>query len=684
MTPTSGAARVTTVAVAVVFAATLLAVASPGALAFGLIVQILFIVPGLFIVRRIAGTDAGWLAPLTVGPIVGHALATIALTLLWSAGGRGLWVVVAAPAMVALLIPAAGRLQGRWRLPALLAGDRVALLLLLLLVPLVVAVPFAHVGQAVPDGQAYRAYFTADYVWRRAVVVELAKGDFLPINPYFLDDPLHYYWMPHLLSGAEYRAMGHIFNIDHLLLLESVFVDVFFVAFLYGLVRMFVRLPWAAAAGVATVTLCSSYEGAYALWAYHREGIPLGAVRYLNIDAVSRWMFDPPAMPIDGLQRLLLYQPHHQVGYAMGLLGLIAVARRTRRFDPAALAVAGALLGLSTLLSSFAGMMFTAAVAVFEGTSVLKNLDWRRAAAHAVAGAVPLAAAAGAVLLFQYVDPAGNVLIVRLNPMATQHFLSGTFLSIGPVLILGIAGALIAARGRRGDLLFLGALTITCVVFYFFIDVKDHQDVYAGWRVGHLLFMGSTVVFALLFEHMAALEAGRRRIGDRAGRGRLAGRGADDRHRSLQHPGHHQPRRRPKFQVDDGDDPGGLAALCVVDAKHHAQMRSCRSIPSPAPRPPGRICRRSPSGAWRWGCRLAWCPSRNTSGARIAFRRCTTPMPRAAYDTAIRNHIDYIIVGPPERQWHPGAEERFDSIPALMPMVLRNATISVYKVVPEI
>jgi hypothetical protein len=67
-------------------------------------------------------------------------------------------------------------------------------------------------------------------------------------------------------------------------------------------------------------------------------------VRYLNIDAVSRWMFD--SMPIDGLQRLLLYQPHHQVGYAMGLLGLIAVARRTRRYDPAALAVAGVLLGL--------------------------------------------------------------------------------------------------------------------------------------------------------------------------------------------------------------------------------------------------------------------------------------------------------------------------------------------------
>jgi hypothetical protein len=46
----------------------------------------------------------------------------------------------------------------------------------LLIVPLVVGLPFAHVGEITPDGQAYRAYFTADYVWRRAVVIELAKG----------------------------------------------------------------------------------------------------------------------------------------------------------------------------------------------------------------------------------------------------------------------------------------------------------------------------------------------------------------------------------------------------------------------------------------------------------------------------------------------------------------------------
>ena len=56
------------------------------------------------------------------------------------------------------------------------------------IVPLVVGLPFAHVGEITADGQDYRAYFTADYVWRRAVVIELAKGDVLPVNPYFSGD----------------------------------------------------------------------------------------------------------------------------------------------------------------------------------------------------------------------------------------------------------------------------------------------------------------------------------------------------------------------------------------------------------------------------------------------------------------------------------------------------------------
>ncbi|MGH9221660.1 MAG: hypothetical protein ACRD1W_20305, partial [Vicinamibacterales bacterium] len=294
--------------VAGAYFATLASVAGPAALAFGIPSQLLFLLPGVLIVRAMT-PSSGWLAPVAFGPLLGQALGSLVLTLLWVGGGRGVWTIAAAPLMVAALVLVARRLAGRFRLPSTDSHDLVALALLLLLVPLVAGLPFAHVGELGPDGRDYRQYFTADYVWRRAVVIELAKGEVLPANPFFSGDALHYYWMPHLLSAVQLRFAGAWATLDELLLVQSIAIDAALVAFLYGLVRTFAVRPWAAAAGVAFVVLSSSFEGLYAMFEFMRNGAAIREVRNLNIDAISRWWFQ--AIPIDGLQRVLFYQPHH-------------------------------------------------------------------------------------------------------------------------------------------------------------------------------------------------------------------------------------------------------------------------------------------------------------------------------------------------------------------------------------
>ena len=69
---------------------------------------------------------------------------------------------------------------------------------------------------------------------------------------------------------------------------------------------------------------------------YSAKNVPLSAVKNLNIDAISRWYLQ--GIPIDGLQRLLFYQPHHAVGYVIGMIGLLAIAARQRARDAAAFA----------------------------------------------------------------------------------------------------------------------------------------------------------------------------------------------------------------------------------------------------------------------------------------------------------------------------------------------------------
>lgn len=657
------------------------AVAGPAALTFGLLSQLIFLLPGFLIVRAIL-PGGGWLAPVAFGPLVAQACGSLVLTLLWVAGGRGAWLIVAVPLLIAALVLPARRLAGRFRLPATAPGDAVALAVLLLMVPVLVGFPFAHVGEITPNGQDYRAYFTADYVWRRAVVTELAKGDVLPVNPYFAGDALHYYWMPHVLSAVQYRFAEGWATLDELLLIRSISIDAVVIGFLYGMVRTFGVRPWPAAGGVAFVVMASSFEGLYALFDYARHGVPLRDVKNLNIDAISRWWFQ--GIPIDGLQRLLFYQPHHAVGYGIGLIGLLVIARRERQRDGAVFAIAGTCLGLSIAISSFAGGMLTVAAAIYEGVGVIRHLDLRRAMVHAAAAAVPLGAATALTYGLAYVDTSGSVVALELNRMAIRHFWWVTFLSFGPVLVLcawatvRLAFVRAHAQASADHVGILGALLASCVIFYFFINVRDHQDVYVGWRVGHFLFMAATVLVGILFQHIQQWPAPKRTRGW-AVVATLFVMGVPTTAIDVYNT---------QDITNHGPAPAGRWTLRlspddrqVVDwMKDNTDPRAVVQV-DPVPREfdwayvPAFIERRMAAGI-----PISMIPLRKYQEAANTVRLIYDEPPLLAFERAARAGIDYIIVGPPERALHPGVEDRFASVKDLMPLVFRNGTISIYEV----
>jgi hypothetical protein len=650
-------------------------IASPLPLLFGLLSQAIFVLPGILIVRSIARED-GWLPAIAFGPLAGQALGYLVLTLFWVAGARGAWLLVAAPLVVALLIVPAGRLRGRWRLPKTEPGDAIALALLLIIVPLVVGWPFAHVGEMTPDGQAYRAYFTADYVWRRAVVIELAKGAPMPVNPYFTGDALHYYWMPHMLTGVQYRFASAWASLDELLLIRSISIDLFLVAFLYGMTRLFRVRPWAAALGVAFVILSTSFEGLYALFDYSSKEVPISEVRNLNIDAISRWYFQ--GIPIDGLQRLLFYQPHHIVGYTAGLLGLLALAVRTRPVDAAAFAVSGVCLGLSIAISSFAGLMVTVAAMLYELAGVIRTRDIKRGLIHAIAAAVPLAASVAMVYGLGYVDRSGAVVELVVNRVAVHQFWWVTFLSMGPVIIV-TALAVPALMSERRGLSILGALAATSVFFYFFVNVRDHQDVYVGWRVGHFLFMAAAVVVGVLVERLSASTSATQPLQWAVlVVAFLAGLpttvidiyNTQDITNHNQAPGFHwtlllRPDELEAFDwIENNTRPD---ALFQVDPLAR-DSETWAYLPAFAER------------RMAIGLPISMVPLAKYQQGSEAIRNLFEESPLAAYERAVRARVNYVLIGPPEREAHPGVEERFNSIPNQMSLAFKNGTISIYEV----
>lgn len=453
-------------------------------------IGLLWVAPGVIALDRLYRECASrWGLALLLGPPVGYALTSLCLLAVWLLGGRSGWWLVVTPAVAGAIAACLPPLGTRLDVPRFGRRDVLAVALLLLLVPLIVARPFSKVGADLPEGRAYRAYFTADFVWAMAVVSEVSKGDVLPQNPYHLDMPLHYYWLAHLLPALEHRTLGREVRLDHLLLANAVFSAVMFVAFLYGLGKQVSRSVVATVLGCVITVLLTSPEGLYVLVDLWWQDRPLSLVRYLNIDAISRWFFG--ALPVDGLHRLLLYQPQHQIGYALACTALLVMVQQARRPTTRAAAAAGALLGCAFLISTFSAVMVAVMVAMVGSMTILRARAWKAGMMQALAGGGPLLAAAALTRYLAYVTGVGRLIEVLPNPLAVRHPISGPVISMGPVLAVLAAGAWLWHRktaGRERGLL-AGVALVVCITFYFFVGVRDHQDVYVGWRAGHLIFI---------------------------------------------------------------------------------------------------------------------------------------------------------------------------------------------------
>ena len=456
-------------------------------------VLIWFAVPGVLLGRRLyGGQPGGWPAAFLAGPAWGYVLSSLALLGLWAGGVRSFRWLMLAPIFAALMAWPFRRLASNLSVPRIGRRDVGACALVLLSVVAIVGLPYAHIGEDLPEGRAYRAYFSADFVWEMAVVAEVSKGDMPPQNPYYLNDVLHYYWLMHLLPAAEHRAMPRAFSVEQLLLVNALSAALAFGGFFYFFVRHFVDRPWPAALACVGVLCCSSFEGLERLiWIWQADA-HIGVLRTLNIDAVANWFYQ--GMKIDGVHRLLLYQPQHEIGYLLGFSALLLIVQARDCSRAALMFLCGLFLGMSLLFSSFAAGIFAIAAAAYESARLIAARRWKAFLPCALAAAVPLGAALALGIVLQYVDPVdgGNPpLTFGLNPLAGHRVGMSVFLNFGPVLIVAVAG-LVAVLWRRMLPRFV-PLFITlavCTLAYFYVDVPDVQNVYVGFNVGKLIFVG--------------------------------------------------------------------------------------------------------------------------------------------------------------------------------------------------
>jgi hypothetical protein len=340
---------------------------------------------------------------------------------------------------------------------------------------------------------------------------------------------------------------------------------------------------------------------------------------------------------------------------------------------------------MGLLLSSFAAGMLAVVTAVYEAWRLIRARQWRAFIPCAIAAAVPMVAALVATNLLHYIDRGESSTLVTfgVNRMAVRSWQMAIFLSFGPVLIVAAVGAAtVVWRRALSRFVVVGLIVVVCAIFYFLVDVPDHQGVYVGWHAGKLAFFALTPLcgFALQ-EWWAGGRWSRLTIGVLTGLVALAA--------------------LPTVVVDvyntqdvwnRAQGPGFRWTVLL----NPDEVKGLDWIKEWTPKKARVQVEPNVRGRDTWAYLPAFAERRMSAGLPIsmiplakyehaserirALYQSTSA--KAAYDSAVAQCIDYLVVGPPERdpRAYPRLQPLLDGNADLFTPAFRNDALAVYAV----
>jgi hypothetical protein len=641
--------------------------------------------PGWPLARWFAGDASGLLTRIPLALLLGYVAGATVYTVLRLMGVSSPLVVLLTCLLLALLLQflLRGPRDGVVALAPLGAQDLIGLGILWLIVAAVIGPVFARVGLSTPQGLAYRAYFVADLFAHMTVVAELIKGVSPPLNPFYPHEAFPYYWTSFTLP-ALFAALRPALLVDRGILLNDLMAAALLVSTGYIVLRAIGASALATTISWAVVILASSYEGAFFLWRQHARNRPFGAFRYLNIDGLTRWIWDLP--PVDGLHRMMWYTPQHELAISLGMLVLLTCVLARRPHSLSRGIADGLLLGAMLAFSSFNGMMLIGVYALAE-VGILafdRGRDLLRWLLSRTVAAVIALAFLGLTLALGMVQHTPNALILGWN----EHFLikplTFILLSFGPALLFAPLGVARVMRTPR-LLMAISAVTVVSLGLFLFVDLRGHENTYVTFRTGQLMFIVLAIMLAF------AIDAWRQWPRPAAfGLFALLLVGS-----VLAVPTVAMDWSNTRDIENTEMDPGGFPWTLYVNPDDQAAARWIRET-----MPIDTLIEADPWARARneWAFVTAFVQRRMTIGSgifelnparfqqnvmrmRIVFRSLDVD---EAYGYCTRMAVQYLYIGEIERRVHGAGIQKFAAHPEKFQLVYRAGTVEIYKVIlPE-
>lgn len=179
--------------------------------------------------------------------------------------------------------------------------------------------PQLNMGRETPLGYAFYGSLASDSLRNLAIIAELSKGEIPPQNPYFSGETLHYYWLSFLAPAIIYKILGKDVSLQNLLTWHTLFAGSFFLIIFFSTLRLYTRRVFFLGFGMFLVLLAANYKGFYLWWTFPGDTRDfLDQVLHYEIEASALRIWRVALM---GLYRYLLLAPQHLFALAFFLMG---------------------------------------------------------------------------------------------------------------------------------------------------------------------------------------------------------------------------------------------------------------------------------------------------------------------------------------------------------------------------
>jgi hypothetical protein len=183
-----------------------------------------------------------------------------------------------------------------------------------------ISLPLIHVGIETPQGYAFRAYFNADFFKHLGITAALSNSGIPPSNYYFEGTTLHYYWFFYIIPAYWVHIFRH-FPPEFILVQFTIVGALIFAGSLCAVIRKITGSRTTTYLCLPLFLFGGSYEGILALDYLKTKGMSWTSFTSLNIDALTRWIWNTPQA--DTLYRALLFAPQHLLALSIFLIALI-------------------------------------------------------------------------------------------------------------------------------------------------------------------------------------------------------------------------------------------------------------------------------------------------------------------------------------------------------------------------